>query len=1450
MRKTNSFGSQPAGYPAPLSVGNAAEIGPDAESLLQGLPWGVVVLDAHGTVLRLNEQAAHWWGMPPQDVLGKQVGPTTAGTLPAALVQALQEVTSSPARPSGEFFLPQHQEWITMASARQGHDWVVYWQDVTAQKQRQHEHETRQAASDTLLRRTEAVARTGSYEMELATGRLQFSDGLFRLFGEEPGAFVPDQALLNARSHPDDVAGVQQVLARALADRQPYAYQRRIYRPDGQLRTLEAHGRVECDALGQPVKLLGLLQDVTEREQAAQELLHVKDELARRATDNYAALYNSMDEGFCILEVLFDAARRPVDYRYLNVNPAFEKHIGLRGARGKTIRELVPTAEPLWADAYGRVALTGEPTRFEDYTASTDRWVDVSAFSVGPRRNWHIAVVFADITARKRTEEALRESDASLRQAVGLAHLGICHWDYQTDTMRGNDERFLMLGLEPAQEVITVAQAIALTHPHDRPAWASIRQQLEAQGEFQAMYRIVRSGDGAVRWLSEVGRVVEWQHDKPARIHSVLLDLTADHEAAKALRQSEARYRSLFTNMEQGFCLLGQVAPVPGAPSDYRYLAVNPAFERHSGLADATGRTIRELVPGVEPYIMVMYDEVVASGESRRFGGYVAELDRWVEVEAVPEAQPGHLAVLFSDVSARHRAEQTLRESETRQAYLLALSDALRAVTGAVEVQATVAHTALYYFAADRCYYSEVAGDTVTIRRDAARPGLPSVAGAYSLRDLPLFRATFQESQPMVVVDVNTSPFMDDTLKQLCRDYHILAYINVPVTHNGQSVGMFSIAHSTPRAWTALEVKLLQETAERTWAAVEQARAEDALRQSEEQFRLLVTATFDTVYRMSADYTQMEQLVSKNFLADTLGPTRTWMEEYLLAEDRPRVQAAIAGALRSQTPFELEHRVRRADGTTGWAQSRSIPVLGAQGEVTGWLGAASDVSARKAAEAQQRVFTTELERQVAERTGALGESQARLQSVFDAVTTAVVLMQAVRDADGGILDFEYVLVNPVAQTYYPGQPVIGQRYGELHPGIRLTPTGTRLPSIFERLVAVVETGRRADFEVYYDHEGLNSWYRLVGVKLGDGLLYTTEDITARKLLEQAQTKSFALLLQSEAVAAMGSWDYDLGNQELTWSDGLYHLFGRPVGSPVKLQSFLDAVLDDDRPAAARLLRTLTAGSSSFDAPLRLRVGDAVKTVRFKAVPIPDVPGEAERVLGVCLDVSDVQRLEAENLALKLDRHKELLLAILQAQETERQRLGEVLHNGLGQVLYATKLRLDQLDTPALHTLPALAALHQQTVRLLAEAMHQNRTLAHELVPTSLVNFGLAAAVRDICRDLSTPQLHIECHILGEEPALPQPVQVTLFRLVQELTHNIVRHAGATQATLELETLPNGVSLRAEDNGHGFDPLTVAEGLGLRTVRNAVALLGGIVAVDSSPEFGTHIRLRIPLPLFS
>src|SRR5688572_4420989 len=79
----------------------------------------------------------------------------------------------------------------------------------------------------------------------------------------------------------------------------------------------------------------------------------------------YRELFESIDEGFCIIEVIFDRQDKPIDYRFLETNPSFERHTGLVGVRGRTIRQLVPQHEQHWFDIYGRVALTGEPARFE-----------------------------------------------------------------------------------------------------------------------------------------------------------------------------------------------------------------------------------------------------------------------------------------------------------------------------------------------------------------------------------------------------------------------------------------------------------------------------------------------------------------------------------------------------------------------------------------------------------------------------------------------------------------------------------------------------------------------------------------------------------------------------------------------------------------------------------------------------------------------------------------------------------------------------------------------------------------------------------------------------------------------------------------------------------------------------------------------------------------------------
>ncbi len=146
-------------------------------------------------------------------------------------------------------------------------------------------------------------------------------------------------------------------------------------------------------------------------------------------------------------------------------------------------------------------------------------------------------------------------------------------------------------------------------------------------------------------------------------------------------------------------------------------------------------------------------------------------------------------------------------------------------------------------------------------------------------------------------------------------------------------------------------VSELRDLAESFDAMAEKVRArERALSESEAHFRSFVTASSDVVYRMSPDWSEMRQLHGRGFLADTDNPSRTWPQSYIHPEDQPYVTAVIREAIRTKSIFELEHRVRRADGTLGWTFSRAVPLLDAKGEIVEWFGAASDITERKRAE--------------------------------------------------------------------------------------------------------------------------------------------------------------------------------------------------------------------------------------------------------------------------------------------------------------------------------------------------------------------------------------------------------------------------------------------------------------------------------------------------------------------
>ena len=99
--------------------------------------------------------------------------------------------------------------------------------------------------------------------------------------------------------------------------------------------------------------------------------------------EHYLTLFNSIDEGFCTIEVIFDDNNKPIDYRFLEINPAFEKQTGLIEAEGKLMRDLAPDNEEHWFEIYGKIALTGKPKRFVNESKVLNKWYDVYAFKIG-----------------------------------------------------------------------------------------------------------------------------------------------------------------------------------------------------------------------------------------------------------------------------------------------------------------------------------------------------------------------------------------------------------------------------------------------------------------------------------------------------------------------------------------------------------------------------------------------------------------------------------------------------------------------------------------------------------------------------------------------------------------------------------------------------------------------------------------------------------------------------------------------------------------------------------------------------------------------------------------------------------------------------------------------------------------------------------------------------------
>jgi two-component system, LuxR family, sensor kinase FixL len=269
--------------------------------------------------------------------------------------------------------------------------------------------------------------------------------------------------------------------------------------------------------------------------------LEAADAALRESEKRYRTLFEAIDTGFCIIEMKFDAEQRPIDYRFVEVNHAFASQTGLAEVAGKWMRDLAPDHEQHWFDIYGRVALTGEPLRFENVAAALHRWYDVYAFRIDEPAARRVGVLFHDISDRKRTEAALRESEARLRDLLATLDLGTLMARDLSGTITFWSAGCARLYGWTAEEAIgrNAYELLCSTLPAPQ---AEIEAALERDGEWVGDLR-QRARDGREMVVTAHKVLRRGPDGRPAAVLEAVTDVTTQRQAEAALRESEARLR-------------------------------------------------------------------------------------------------------------------------------------------------------------------------------------------------------------------------------------------------------------------------------------------------------------------------------------------------------------------------------------------------------------------------------------------------------------------------------------------------------------------------------------------------------------------------------------------------------------------------------------------------------------------------------------------------------------------------------------------------------------------------------------------------------------------------------------------------------------------------------------------------------------------------------------------
>lgn len=352
---------------------------------------------------------------------------------------------------------------------------------------------------------------------------------------------------------------------------------------------------------------------------------------------------------------------------------------------------------------------------------------------------------------------------------------------------------------------------------------------------------------------------------------------------------------------------------------------------------------------------------------------------------------------------------------------------------------------------------------------------------------------------------------------------------------------------------------------------------------------------------------------------------------------------------------------------------------------------------------------------------------------------------------------------------------------------------------------------------------------------------TLTDITSTKIEQQKLQVATERLSMSLRASSTGTWSVDLEAGTVFLDEfSLALLELEPSEFDNSITRFLELVHPEDRGIVSSHLLDDASHRDKIDVEFRiLTKNQKIKYFVTKGHHFLSQLGKRFSI-GIILDVTDRMKIAIARQELEDEKQKLILATTFAAQENERQKISNALHDSIGQLLYGIRLRLQNayLDGDIKEELKVMNDL-------LDLAIKETRGLSYELTPSVLRDFGFAAGVREMAKRLSSKNFQVSTSLKETTNGLSAELQLSVFRMIQELLNNCIKHANASEAAILVCTENEMVTIIVEDNGKGFAydlETAMAKGSGLRAIKNRLLLVAG--TIDFEPlATGTKVVIR-------